>query len=291
MGRSKGLTYKIIHCKKVIDHFNRPMKIGITGCAGRMGQMLVREVLATDSCELAGGTENSGHIMLGKDVAETAGLKACGLTIDDDSNALFLASDVIIDFTIATATDLHLSLAQTHETSLILGTTGHSQSQLASIESAAANILIVKAMNFSVGINLLFALTKQLAKTLDDNFDIEIIDMHHKNKVDAPSGTAIGLAQAAAEGRGVNFEEVVDRSRDGITGERQRGNIGLASLRGGDVVGEHEVLFAGTAERVKLCHIATSREIFSKGAIRAARWSKNRSPGLYDMLDVLGFSN
>ncbi len=267
------------------------MKIGITGCAGRMGQMLVREVLFTDGCSLAGGTEGPGHTTLGQDIAQTAGLEPCGLAITDDSDSLFAAADAVIDFTVAPVTEIHARFTKKHGTNLILGTTGHDGSQLASIEAAAAYAPIVKAMNFSVGVNILFALTKKLAGTLDEEFDIEIVEMHHKHKVDAPSGTALGLAQAAADGRGVDLNHVVDRGRDGITGERIRGHIGLAALRGGDVVGEHDVVFAGSSERIKLSHIAASREIFAKGAVRAALWSAGMSPGLYDMLDVLGLSS
>lgn len=253
--------------------------------------MLVREVLLADGCTLVGGTEGTGHAALGQDVAETAGLTACGLTITEDSDAVFGMADAIIDFTIASVTESHTTFAKKHATNLILGTTGHDKDQLASIEAAATRIPIVKAMNFSVGVNVLFALTRQLAGMLDDDFDIEIVEMHHKYKVDAPSGTAIELAQAAADGRGVDLSDVADRGRDGITGARQRGHIGLAALRGGDVVGEHDVVFASASERIKLGHIATSREIFSKGAVRAALWSESRAPGLYDMLDVLGFPN
>ena len=255
-----------------------------------MGQMLVREVLSTDGCELVGGTEQPGHDALGQDLAEMAGIKKCGVTISDNSGELFEISDAIIDFTIAPATESHTTFAVKHDTNIILGTTGHNADQLASIRAAASKIAIVKAMNFSVGVNLLFALTQQLAGTLDEEFDIEIIEMHHKHKVDSPSGTALELAQAAANGRGVYLDDVIDRGRDGIAGARQQGHIGVAALRGGDVVGEHEVVFAGASERIKLGHIATSREIFSKGAVRAALWSKGSAPGMYDMLDVLGFS-
>ena len=267
------------------------MKIGVTGCAGRMGRMLVREGLLADGCTIAGGTEEPGHTAIGQDVAETAGLEACGLEITDDSDALFAASDAVIDFTIAPVTESHTRLSVKHVTNLVLGTTGHEGYQLDTIEAAAKHIPIVKAMNFSVGVNVLFALTKQLAGMLDEDFDIEIVEMHHRDKVDAPSGTALELAEAAASGRGVNLKHVADRGRDGITGRRKNGNIGLAALRGGDVVGEHDVVFAGESERIKLSHIATSREIFSKGALRAALWSEGMAPGLYDMLDVLGFSS
>ncbi len=267
------------------------MKIGIVGCAGRMGQMLVKEVLATDGCELAGGTEGPGHAALGQDVAATAGLPATGQAITDDTAALFEAADTVIDFTIAPVTKGHLDLAVEHGTALVLGTTGHDAAQMAEIEAAAEKAVIIKAMNFSVGVNVLFALTKQLAGTLDEDFDIEIVEMHHKHKVDAPSGTAIGLGEAAAAGRGVNLADVAQRGRDGITGERKKGDIGITALRGGDVVGEHQVIFAADAERVQLGHIATSRGIFSRGAVRAALWSEGKAPGLYDMLDVLGFKS
>ena len=256
-----------------------------------MGQKLVREVLATDGCDLSGGTECTNHEALGKDVAATAGLEPCGIRIREDAPALFLASDVIIDFTTAEITQKHTALAVQHDTKLILGTTGHDEEQIASINVAAKRITIVKAMNFSMGISLMLALTKNLAKTLGDDFDIEILEMHHKHKVDAPSGTAIGLGNAAAKGRGVSLADVARRSRDGITGKRENGEIGFASLRGGDAVGEHKVIFAGPSERIELGHIASSREIFSKGAVRAALWSEDQNPGLYDMLDVLGFGD
>jgi len=265
------------------------MKIGIVGCAGRMGQMLVREVLVTDGCELSGGTERPGHRALGRDLVIASGLDASGLIVQEDTSALFQASDVVIDFTVATITPYHVALAVKFGTNLILGTTGHDESQLSSIKVAAERATIVKAMNFSVGINTLFALTQQLAETLDDGFDIEIVEMHHKHKVDAPSGTAIGLGEVAAKGRGVSLADVARRNRDGIIGERNRGDIGFAVLRGGDVVGEHKVIFAGTSERIELGHIASSRQIFSAGAVRAALWSSHKSPGLYNMLDVLGF--
>ncbi|MBT3991233.1 MAG: 4-hydroxy-tetrahydrodipicolinate reductase [Rhodospirillaceae bacterium] len=265
------------------------MKIGIVGCAGRMGQMLVQEVTNTDGCELTGGTEGPGNPALGSDVAAHAGLSACGLEISEDAAALFAAADVIIDFTLPVATPHHLELAKTHNTALILGTTGHDADGLALIEAAAKDITIVKAMNFSIGVNVLFALTEQLSGILDDDYDIEIMEMHHKHKVDAPSGTAIGLGEAAAKGRGVKLDDVSARGRDGITGARNKGDIGFTSLRGGEVVGEHTVVYAGDSERVELVHKAASRGIFSKGAVRAASWTEGQAPGLYDMLDVLGF--
>ena len=264
------------------------MKIGIVGCAGRMGQMLVAEVFNTDGCELVGGTEGLGNYALGKDIAVYAGLPECGMLICENADGLFATADVVIDFTRPIATPGHLKLAQKYNVNLILGTTGHDMAGIAEIEGAAKNVTIVKAMNFSIGVNVLFALTEKLSSLLDDDYDIEIIEMHHKHKVDAPSGTAIGLGEAAAKGRGVNLDKVSARARDGITGVRKKGDIGFASLRGGDIIGEHSVVYAGESERVELVHKASSRDIFSKGAVLAAGWTKGQPPGLYDMLDVLG---
>jgi 4-hydroxy-tetrahydrodipicolinate reductase len=174
---------------------------------------------------------------------------------------------------------------------LVIGTTGHDADQMSQIEAAAAGTAIVKAMNFSAGVNVLFALTERLAATLDEDFDIEIVEMHHKHKVDAPSGTAIGLGEAAAKGRGIELDAKAVRGRDGISKERRPGDIGFASMRGGDVVGEHSVIFAGAGERIELHHKAASREIFAAGAVRAALWLEGKEPGLYDMFDVLGFGD
>ncbi len=264
------------------------MKIGVVGCAGRMGQMLVQEIINADGCELVGGTEGPGHPLLGKDVAAVAGLDPCGLFVMDSAAALFEAADVVIDFTLPVATKGHLDLAVKFGVKLVLGTTGHEPDQIKEIETAAKTATIVKAMNFSIGVNVLFALTEKLAGILDDDYDIEVVEMHHKHKVDAPSGTAIGLGEAAATGRGVDLAAVSQAGRDGITGERKAGDIGFASLRGGDVVGDHSVIFAGAGERVELTHKAASRVIFSRGAVRAARWAADQPAGLYSMQDVLG---
>ena len=264
------------------------MKVGIVGCAGRMGQMLVREILADSSCELCGGTESPGHLVLGQDIAALSGLSPCGIDIQDDTPFLFQMSDVVIDFTIASITETHTALAAQHSTKLILGTTGHDEQQLSSITTAAKKVTIVKAMNFSVGINILLKLTKDIAKTVDQDFDIEILEMHHKHKIDSPSGTAIGLGEAAASGRKSALPDVANWGRDLNTGKRLPGEIGFASLRGGDVVGEHKVIFAGNFERIELGHIAYSRELFARGAVVAAKWAKHKDTGLYDMVDVLG---
>lgn len=256
-----------------------------------MGQMLVRQVAQTAGAELVGGSEARGHAALGADVAATAGLEAAGLTITNDASTVFAAADVAIEFSLPAATAQHVELAAASGTPLVIGTTGHDAGQIGLIEAAAQNIAIVKAMNFSPGVNVLFALTERLAATLGEDFDIEIVEMHHKHKVDAPSGTAIGLGQAAARGRGVDLDAKSVRGRDGISEERRPGDIGFASLRGGDVVGEHSVIFAGAGERVELHHKAASRVIFAAGAVRAALWLESKEPGLYDMFDVLGFGD
>jgi len=266
------------------------MKIGIVGCAGRMGRMLIGEVLAVEGCSLAGGTEIPGSPALGRDMGELAGVGAEGMAVGHDADVLFAAADAVIDFTLPTATVSHAELARRHATPLIVGTTGLGSDAQAALETAAAETAVVQAANMSVGVNLLLGLIRQAATTLGDDYDIEIVEMHHRHKVDAPSGTALALGAAAAGGRGVGLEAVSQRVRDGHTGERQRGDIGFATLRGGDVAGEHTVIFAGEGERVELTHKATSRAVFARGAVRAARWTEGRPPGLYSMRDVLGFT-
>ncbi len=266
------------------------MKIGIVGCAGRMGRMIVAEVSATPGCQLVGGTEAPGHPGLGADVAATAGLEACAMAISDDAPALFAEAQAVIDFTGPAATVAHAGLAAQAGTILITGTTGLDVGQSAALAQAAEQTAIVHAPNMSVGVNLLLALTKQVAGLLGEDFDIEISEIHHRHKVDAPSGTALGLGQAAAAGRGVELDRVALRGRDGMTGARPPGGIGFAVMRGGDVVGEHAVVFAGEGERIELTHKAASRTIFARGAVRAALWAEGKPAGLYTMLDVLGFN-
>ncbi|MGB0750024.1 MAG: 4-hydroxy-tetrahydrodipicolinate reductase [Magnetospiraceae bacterium] len=266
------------------------MNIGILGAGGRMGRMLVAEVTNTEGAALAGGTEVPGNPMIGMDTGALAGVGDNNITITDDAAALFRLSDVVIDFTLPAATIGNATLARETGTALVIGTTGLSDEQQAAIETAATKTAVVQAPNFSMGVNLLFALTQRVAAILDEDFDIEILEMHHRHKVDAPSGTALGLGQAAAAGRAINLAEKSQRVRDGHTGPRDTGSIGFATLRGGDVVGEHTVMFAGPSERVELTHKAASREIFARGAVRAALWTAGKPPGLYSMLDVLGLS-
>ena len=264
------------------------MKIGIVGAAGRMGRMLIAEVLGVEGCQLAGGTEPPGSGVLGQDLGLLIGAAEHGLSIGDDTGALFKASDAVVDFTHPDATAAHAALSGETGVALIVGTTGLEAQHMEALGRAAAKAAVVQAANMSVGINLLLGLTEQVASALGDDYDIEIAEMHHRHKVDAPSGTALALGAAAAKGRGVNLEDVSDRGPDGEAGPRIAGDIGFSVIRGGDVAGDHTVIFAGPGERVELIHKAGSREIFACGAIRAALWTEGRAPGLYSMRDVLG---
>ena len=265
------------------------MKIGIVGCAGRMGQMLVQEVLKTEGSELAGGTEQPGNPSLGKDIAGLSGADPAGVLVTDDAEALIAGSDAVIDFTQPEATIAHAQMAAKSGTIHVVGTTGLNGVQQEVLKIAAEPTALIQAANMSVGVNLLIGLTRQAATVFGDDYDIEIVEMHHRHKVDAPSGTALALGQAAADGRDVNLDEVSQRVRDGITGPRKSGDIGFATLRGGDVVGDHTVILAGAGERIEISHKASSREVFARGAVRAALWAEGKAPGLYSMRDVLGF--
>ena len=261
------------------------MKIGILGCTGRMGRMLVRQIISSNDCELGGGTVRSKSPHLGVDIGEALELGSLGIKTTDDSGAVYKNSDVTIDFTRPEATEGHLQLAVKYKVPMVIGTTGLSKHQRQAIATAAAQVPIVFAPNMSVGINLLTSLVKQVASLLDDSFDIEVLDVHHRYKLDAPSGTAIALGRAAAEGRGVTLEETANRCR---TGKRQQGEIGFAAIRGGEVIGDSKVIFAGDYEMIELSHRALNRKLFASGAVRAALWLKNQEPGFYNMKDVLG---
>jgi 4-hydroxy-tetrahydrodipicolinate reductase len=264
--------------------------IGITGAAGRMGRALARAVDETDGAQIAAASEAAGNAALGADVGVLAGLEALDIAVGDDPDALFAAAAAVLDFTAPAATAAHAALAAAHSCVFVTGTTGLEPAEQAAINDAAKQVAIVQAPNFSVGVNLAMALAEQTARILDEDFDIEIVEMHHRHKVDAPSGTALGLGEAVAKGRGVALDAAAERGRDGITGERARGAIGFASLRGGDVVGEHTVMFAGAGERIEITHKAAGREIFARGAVRAALWAADKPAGLYSMADVLGFT-
>ncbi|WP_299600328.1 4-hydroxy-tetrahydrodipicolinate reductase [uncultured Tateyamaria sp.] len=260
----------------------------IAGASGRMGQMLIESVLKDDRMHLVGALERPSHDWVGRDVGEVMGGQPLGVMVYDDPLEPMAKAQAVIDFTAPEATIALSKIAAQARAAHIIGTTGMSDEQIAQLEPAARHSPIVRAGNMSLGVNLLVQLTKQVAAALDEDFDIEVIEGHHHHKVDAPSGTALMLGEAAAEGRGVDLAQVRDAARDGITGARKRGDIGFSVIRGGDIVGEHEVLFAGAGERIVLKHMATDRALFAKGALRAALWAQDKAPGQYDMLDVLG---
>jgi 4-hydroxy-tetrahydrodipicolinate reductase len=264
------------------------VKIGVVGCGGRMGRLLVAEAHVDDGCRVVAGSEAPGGPLIGKDVGELAGVGALGIKVSAEAKAVFEASDVVLDLTVPAASVAHARLAAESGRALVLGTTGLDANQAETIRAAAERAPIVWAANFSLGVNLLASLVEQAARVLGEDFDIEVLEMHHRHKVDAPSGTALALGEAAARGRRVALAVKSQRVRDGHTGPRRSGDIGFATLRGGDVAGEHTVMFAGPAERIELTHRAGSRQIFARGVIRAARWIAAKSPGLYDMTDVLG---
>ncbi|MGE4324608.1 MAG: 4-hydroxy-tetrahydrodipicolinate reductase [Pseudodonghicola sp.] len=266
------------------------MKPGIvvTGASGRMGQMLIRTVAASDKAHLVGAVVRRGHSWVGRDVGEAMGGAPLGVTVTDQPLEAFARAQAVIDFTTPETTLEFAALAAQARAVHVIGTTGMTDEQIAKLEPAARHAVIIRAGNMSLGVNLLVQLTKRVAAVLDEDFDIEVIEAHHRNKVDAPSGTALMLGEAAAEGRGVKLAEVADRGRDGITGARERGHIGFSAIRGGDIVGEHDVLFAADGERIILRHVATDRAIFARGALKAALWGQDKDPGEYDMVDVLG---
>ncbi len=262
--------------------------IVITGASGRMGQTLIKSVLASDKMRLVGAVERAGHAWVGQDIGTAMGGQPVGVVVTDDALEAFAQAQAVIDFTAPAATVEFAALAAQARAVHVIGTTGFEDDHLAKIAAAARHATIVRAGNMSLGVNLLTALTRKVAAALDEDFDIEIIEAHHNKKVDAPSGTALMLGQAAADGRGVSLKDVRDSGRDGITGARKRGDIGFAVVRGGDIIGEHDVLFAGPGERIVLRHIATDRALFARGALRAALWGQGKAPGEYDMMDVLG---
>lgn len=266
------------------------LRIIVAGAGGRMGAAIIRAVAAHERLVLAGALDRPGAAALGKDAGTLAGLEALGVIVTDDVSALLPAADAIIDFTAPAASVALARQAAANGLVHIIGTTGFAPADDAAIaEAAAAGARIVKSGNFSLGVNLLAGLVRQAAAALAD-YDIEVLEMHHARKVDAPSGTALLLGEAAAAGREVALEAHAVRVRDGHTGPRPAGSIGFATLRGGTVVGDHTVILAGPAERLELTHRAEDRAIFANGALSAALWAADRAPGLYSMADVLGLA-
>lgn len=271
------------------------VKVAINGAGGRMGLALIRALGESETLELVGALEHGESAHLGEDTGLMATGRANGVVVTADVAEAVAGADVVIDFSSPSATvrlaRALVEMSATHPVAQVIGTTGFSTEDLFALGDAAKSIAIVKSGNMSLGVNLLAALTRRVAATLDESFDIEIVEMHHNKKVDAPSGTALLLGEAAAEGRGRHLDECSERGRDGLTGARKTGAIGFASLRGGSVVGEHVVIFAGPAERIELAHKAEDRMIFSRGALKAAQWVRGRPAGLYSMVDVLGLSD
>ena len=264
------------------------MAIAVMGVAGRMGRELVRAIDSVEGCSVAGGTEPEGSEALGQDIGILAGVGSLGIHVTSDPAEVMAKCDGILDFTVPAASVAFAGLSAEAGIVHILGTTGFSEADEVAIAEAARKATIVKAGNMSLGVNLLLELTKKVSAALDEDYDIEVVEMHHRHKVDAPSGTALMLGQAAADGRNISLKDRSVRVRDGQTGERNRGDIGFASLRGGNVVGEHSVIFAADGERIEIAHRATDRGIFARGAVKAALWARDKDPGLYSMVDVLG---
>lgn len=265
------------------------LNIVVTGAAGRMGGAIIRAIDAKPGLKLHGAVDRAGADKIGVDAAVQAGLPPCGLLITDNLDAALKGADVIIDFTTPASSVAIAQAAAKLGLAHVIGTTGCSKADEAAFHAAAkAGAKIVKSGNMSLGVNLLASLVKQAAAALGTDFDIEIVEMHHNRKVDAPSGTALMLGEAAAKGRGIDLADHSVRVRDGITGPREAGSIGFATLRGGTVVGEHSVMFAGPSERLTLTHTAEDRSLFANGAVHAAQWVRDKAPGYYTMADVLG---
>jgi 4-hydroxy-tetrahydrodipicolinate reductase len=267
------------------------MRLIIAGAGGRMGRTLIKAIADSKDFTLAGALEDARSPLIGWDAGQLAGIGENGTKLTGDAAKLIGEADGIIDFTAPEATLVLAALAARTGKVHIIGTTGLSAGDDGKIKDAAKSAVIVQSGNMSLGVNLLAALTKRVAKTLDAAFDIEILEMHHNQKIDAPSGTALMLGRAAAEGRGIDLDKSAVRSRDGHTGARRSGDIGFATLRGGNVVGEHTVMFVGPAERIELVHKAQDRMLFASGALHAALWAQRQKPGLYSMMDVLGLKD
>ena len=260
----------------------------VTGASGRMGRILIEELQRSQVLHLSGAVEKPGNPWVGRALSEVLLGAPEGIVVSDDPLVTFAEAQAVIDFTTPEATVAHAAIAAQARTVHVVGTTGLGDADLARLRAAARHATIVRAGNMSLGVNLLMQLTRRVAAALDVEYDIEIVEAHHRHKVDAPSGTALMLGEAAAEGRGVSLRAVADRGRDGITGTREAGHIGFSAIRGGDIVGEHDVIFAAPGERIVLRHVATDRRLFARGALKAALWGQGRAPGEYDMMDVLG---
>lgn len=264
----------------------REIKVVVTGCSGRMGQTVLQCLLEKPDMKLTAALEHSGHSWVGRSLQDVSNLPY-DVVVTSDVEAAFQDADVAIDFTRPEVTLEFAQAAAVYKTALVIGTTGFTDNQFETLKTYAEQTPILQAGNMSFGINMLTILTQQVSQALGEDFDVEIIEAHHNKKVDAPSGTALMLGEAAARGRGVSLKDVSDHARHGITGERKSGDIGFSVVRGGDIVGEHDVMFIGAGERVILRHVATDRKIFGRGAVKAARWIAGKESGFFSISDCL----
>lgn len=263
------------------------MKIGIIGINGRMGQSIAKTVLANDLNDISSGLVRLGSQLVGQDIGKIIGAEDLGVKATDNLEELVKNSDVVIDFSNPELSLQTAALSSKHNKIVVCGTTGFSEEQKIQLKNYAQNCVVIWSSNMSIGVNLLMTLAEQVARILHSDYDVEIFEMHHRNKVDAPSGTALSLGEAVAKGRNLDFGEVCRKTREGIVGKRTENEIGFCALRGGDVIGDHSVIFAGNGERVELVHKASNRDIYAVGALRAAIWATGKPNGFYTMQDVL----
>ncbi|HEY6872373.1 MAG TPA: 4-hydroxy-tetrahydrodipicolinate reductase [Geobacteraceae bacterium] len=264
------------------------VRIAVCGAAGRMGGRIIVATTEAGGCELAGALERPGHPMIGMDAGMLAGAGSLGVKISDDLNAVVKGCDVLIDFTTPKVSLKNLEACGLQKKAIVIGSTGFTPEERALARELARDIPVVLAPNMSVGVNVCFKVLADIAKILGDDFDVEIVEAHHKLKKDAPSGTAVRMGEVVAEALGRDYDKVANFHREGICGERTREEIGMQTIRGGDIVGEHTVYFIGMGERIELTHRAHTRDMFSRGSVRAAKWVVSQKAGLYDMQDVLG---
>jgi 4-hydroxy-tetrahydrodipicolinate reductase len=264
------------------------MKIAVTGAAGRMGGRIINAVNESETCVLAGAVECAGHTLIGQDAGAVAGCGVLGVAITDNLEMALQDADLLIDFTFPKVTLKNIEGCVRLGKKMVIGSTGFTPQQRAEMQKAAQAVPIVFAPNMSVGVNLCFKILQDVAKTLGDNFDVEIVELHHNKKKDSPSGTAVRMGEVVAEALGREYDKCAVYHREGMMGERTREEIGMQTVRGGDIVGEHTVYFIGMGERIEITHRAMNRDMFARGAVRAAGWLKNQKPGLFDMQDVLG---
>ncbi len=266
------------------------MNVAIVGAAGRMGGRLIQAVVAADGLELVGATERPGHPQIGTDAGMLAAVGELGIKISDDLEATLLEADVLIDFTFPEVTLKNLEICAKLGKKVVTGSTGFTPEQKQQVEKFAEQVSVVMAPNMSVGVNACFKLLKEAANILGDDFDVEIVEMHHNKKKDSPSGTAVRMGEVVAEALGRDYNKVANYHREGMCGERTHDEIGMQTIRGGDIVGEHTVYFIGMGERIEISHRAMSRDMFARGAVRACQWLQDKDTGLYDMQDVLGLT-